>query len=282
MVRTAIIGSIAPVQINLPLVFAADAARALDRLIDSCAAQRDCKEAFPNLRAELDSILQRFDRGPVSVRVDDEAGTFNAVLGRTAFGYALRGMMYGELGRFIPLLLQRAHETEDLSWFANYFVSRSQWPWTQYPAGLNLAVLGHEDAARASSAEKRALERTSFGPDLYGQYLQACSWLRVKGSSALRPPVRNDLPMLIFSGEFDPSTPLEYGTLVARDFPNSLHVVWKGAGHGGGDISCRNHLMTQLLQTGSTRDLDQSCTTRSASAPVFFPTRGPAPPPVAR
>jgi hypothetical protein len=45
------------------------------------------------------------------------------------------------------------------------------------------------------------------------------------------PPVHSDIPTVIFAGEFDPTTPPEYGRRAAATLPNAHLLVLPGKGH---------------------------------------------------
>lgn len=48
--------------------------------------------------------------------------------------------------------------------------------------------------------------------------------------------VSTDIPVLIFSGAFDPVTPQEWGDVAAQSLDNSYHFVFPGVGHGAFDL----------------------------------------------
>ncbi|MDQ3818552.1 MAG: alpha/beta hydrolase, partial [Acidobacteriota bacterium] len=58
-VRTVVLAGVAPTGLKLPLPFAKGAQYAIAHLLDDCAADSSCREAFPNLKEEFRLVLDR-------------------------------------------------------------------------------------------------------------------------------------------------------------------------------------------------------------------------------
>ena len=58
--------------------------------------------------------------------------------------------------------------------------------------------------------------------------------------------------------QYDPVTPPKYGHLMMETLSNAQLFIFDEAGHGGGDIDCRNKLMTQFMDSPNS-ELDVSC-----------------------
>ena len=63
-VRSIILDGVAPPTLRLPLSFAADAQRALDRLFLACAGEEACAKAWPDLPARFQRLLGRLEAAP--------------------------------------------------------------------------------------------------------------------------------------------------------------------------------------------------------------------------
>jgi TAP-like protein len=67
---------------------------------------------------------------------------------------------------------------------------------------------------------------------------------------------------LILTGEWDPVTPPANGDAVAKNLPNSLHVIVPDGAHGFGGlqgIECVFRLIGDFVEGGATKGLDTSC-----------------------
>ena len=100
--------------------------------------------------------------------------------------------------------------------------------------GLYLSITCAEDVPFIKDDAARAkLDDTFLGDYRYRQMREACNeWPRGEVEKDYFKPVRANVPVLITTGKLDPVTPPLYGDRVARNMPNSLHVVVPSGGHG--------------------------------------------------
>jgi hypothetical protein len=95
-------------------------------------------------------------------------------------------------------------------------------------------------------------------------------WPQGKIPADFPEPVSSKVPVLIFSGNFDPVTSPKYGEEVARSLPNSRRVVIPRAGHtldGLTDPGCPDRIIIEFMDNGSAEGLDTSCVDRMAAPP---------------
>lgn len=111
-VRTVTIESVVPHDFTWPTTGAADADAALNLLIDDCAADAACRQAFPRFRQDVDVAFTRVRREPAMVTVRDPAtGTMERVpFGHNDLAYATRGILYGNDSLSLPLWFRNAAE----------------------------------------------------------------------------------------------------------------------------------------------------------------------------
>src|SRR6185295_12772769 len=95
------------------------------------------------------------------------------------------------------------------------------------------------------------------------QQREACAlWPRADIERDYADPIRVDVPVLILTGEWDPVTPPANGDRIAKNLPNSLHIVVPHGAHGLGGLEgldCVLGLTTGFVEQGTTRGLDTSC-----------------------
>ena len=110
---------------------------------------------------------------------------------------------------------------------------------------------------------ERLATGTFLGDYRLRQQREACAlWPRAKLPADYANPIRGSAPVLILTGQWDPVTPPSNGDAVARNLPNSLHIVVPHGGHGLGGlrgIECIEELMTQFVEQGTAKGLDTSC-----------------------
>ena len=285
-VRAAILHGVSPPDQFMPRDFPQHTERALEGVITECLTDAACKAAFPNVRSDIGSVLQKLKRGPVEVEIkspEDRNKTVRVTISRDLAGEAVRYMLYqtGAASR-IPLVMNAAAKG-DFAPLAEAAVFYRQQIVATGATGLYLAITCAEDLPFANSkdAEKRNADDATFlGDYRLRQQLEACAeWPRSPVEKTYAEPVRSNLPVLIFTGQWDPVTPPLYGDRVAKTLPNSLHVVVPSGGHGFGGLSgldCITNLTTDFIQTGTTKGLDTSCV--KSIRRTGFRTKPPEPP----
>ncbi|MEM1247464.1 MAG: alpha/beta hydrolase [Acidobacteriota bacterium] len=262
VVAAALLG-VSPLDFAMPLPFAGFVDRAWQRVVDECGAQSSCREAYPNLDASLDRVRRRLEEQSVPVEFQDLAGSsVTAEMSLADFAYALRGMLYGSrtIAR-LPGLVTRAARTGDLSTFALLHFSRSRSLFGGAVAlGVHLSVYCSEDVPWIEPAlVDGAVRGTLLGRYLVDEYSAACGeWPVEPVAAAWREPVASDVPVLLVSGYFDPSTPDLAAESVMKRLSNSRHVVVRSAGHDAG-FGCLAPSVDRFLAEGSHENLDTEC-----------------------
>ncbi|HEX5760141.1 MAG TPA: alpha/beta fold hydrolase [Thermoanaerobaculia bacterium] len=271
-VRSVILLGVAPIDETLPISHSQAAQRALDLLLDRCAADAGCGKAFPDLRAEFQQVLARLDRGPVPAEVrHPETGKETTVqLGRGAFVEAVRWQMYKvETARALPLQIHQAARGDFGPLAQDALDARRAIP-RFLALGMLLSVTCAEDLPFLDPATIAERTRGSYlGDERVRTQLNACGeWPRGAVPAGHMDLVRTDLPVLMLFGEIDPVTPPEFAARVAAGMPNSLQVVVPGGAHGNFD-PCLERLMHELLERASVRGLDTSCVAKIQHPPFL-------------
>jgi pimeloyl-ACP methyl ester carboxylesterase len=272
-VRSVILQGAVPTNSFLPRDFAADNERALQLLMDECAADEACSKEFPNLRASAKIVLDRLIQGPVEVEIPignpsaanpGSPTTAKVKLSRDLAAEAIRYMLYnpGAAGR-IPLSLHLAASGNFVP-LAQLALRYRQGIVATGSNGMYLSITCAEDLPWIKPGEgERVAANTFLGDYRLKQQREACAlWPRAKIPSDYAQPVRGTAPVLILTGQLDPVTPPANGDAVARHLPNSLHVVVPFGGHGFGGligIDCVERLMTDFVEKGTTKNLDTAC-----------------------
>jgi pimeloyl-ACP methyl ester carboxylesterase len=258
-VRTVHLHSVLPVDARVPMFLAPHTQAAFDRMTAACAAEPACHAAFPDPKADLDTVLKRLEEKP-------------ARLTRNGAAQTVRYLLYRPAGvRSLPLLLRRAAsgDLEPLAEVARDLLSSS-------PGGLYLSVTCAEDVAFADPAEAARLAKGTFMGDLrIRQQAAACAeWPAAKVPASFLEPVRSPVPVLIYSGENDPTTPREWAEKVGQTLPGSRILTVPGGSHvfyGLPGVECLDRVYSDFLGRGTTEGLDLE-TCRKSIRPLPFLT----------
>ena len=270
-VRTAILHGVAPPNQFMPFDFPQSNERALLGIIAECAADNACNTAFPNLRKDLKTVLDRLLVGPIEVEIptrnqnNTEAKPgLKVKLSRDLAAEAIRYMLYHPtFATRIPLYLHQAASgnyvplAEAALRFRRQIVATGS-------NGMYLSVTCAEDLPWIKPGEgERLAVNTFLGDYRLRQQREACAlWPRASISPDYSQPVRSATPALILTGYLDPVTPPGNGDVTARNLSNSLHVVVPYGGHSFGGlegVECVDQIMTRFVEQGNTKDLDTTC-----------------------
>jgi pimeloyl-ACP methyl ester carboxylesterase len=265
-VRTVILHGVAPTNQFMPRSFPQDAERALQGVLSECEADQACHEAFPNVKADAQRVLEQLLQSPAQVEVKRPGAKdpVTITLNRNLAAEAVRYMLYGPAGaRRVPLFLHAAAEGNYVPLAQAALFYRQNLVATG-SNGMYLSVTCAEDLPYVKAEEAKQIGvKTFLGSYRYDQQSAACGlWPKGIVDSKYADPVRSDKPVLIMTGEWDPVTPPSQGDAVAKALPNSLHIVVNDGAHGFSGllgIDCIERVMTQFVERGSVKDLDTSC-----------------------
>lgn len=271
-VRSVHLHGVSPFDQFMPKEFPWHTQRALNGVLDECLANIECGTTFPDIKKNERAVLETLKKGPVEVDVVVDNKPLKMKLLRDLAAEAVRYMLYQSRGAGrVPLALNEASKgnfkplAEAALFYRRVIVATGA-------TGLYLSVTCAEDLPFAKSVGDRDPDLTFLGNYRLREQLEACAeWPQGKLRKNYDELVSSDVPALIYSGQWDPVTPPEYGARVGKLLPNSLHIVVPSGGHGFGGLDglqCLDGLTTKFIESGSAKGLDTSCV-RSITRPGF-------------
>jgi pimeloyl-ACP methyl ester carboxylesterase len=279
-VRSLVLDGVSPTDMRIPLFAARDAQRALDKLLDACAADSTCNSTYPSLGTRIRSLLQRLEASPPRVRMaHPRTGLVEEVqVEARVMASILFGALYSPVtASLVPVLVQQAEQDRFESLFALGLAGGAAAE--NMSIGMQLSVLCSEDASRFMDDDiARETAGSVFGSHLLSGQRRACAlWPKGVVAPAFYEPVRSDVPALILSGDVDPITPPSWGEAVAKHLPNARHVAVPATGHGVIGTPCGGRLIEAFLDRGVATDLDVGCVDDVRRPPFFVTPAGPDP-----
>lgn len=264
-VRTAVLSGLVPTDERGPFWMARHAQQALDGLIDECKADEGCRTAFPRFREEVAAVLDRIEKEPVALTVQDgETGKPAAVrLTRGAVAQTLRYMLYDPAkAARLPWTVHRAFEGDWKPVAEEALASVSGLG--EMNRGYYLSLTCSEDLPLIREGEiPAAIEGTFLGDFRIRAQQAACAlWPVPPVGREFLEPVTSDVPVLLISGERDPVTPPGNAERAARTLKNSVHVVVPDAGHNYNGLEgaeCIDDLIVRFVEAGTSKGFDTSC-----------------------
>ena len=279
-VRAIALDGVAPPDMRLPLYFARDAQRALDKLLADCEADEACRTKFPNLAARARALFVRLAAQPARVRlVHPRTGIAEDVtLDARFLTSVVVNALYSPLAAsLIPDLITRAENSDFQGLLA--LASLGEGVAQNMSHGMHFSVVCAEDHPRIKEEDiDRETAGNVFARHLIAGRMKVCEmWPRGPVPANYYEPVTSDVPVLIMSGELDPVTPPSWGETVLQHLRNAKHVVVPGTGHGALGTACGARLLRDFLDKGTAERVDISCTKVLHRPPFFLTPSGPDP-----
>ena len=279
-VRSVVLDGAVPLGMKIPLSFPEDMQRALDLMLDACEREDTCHVRFPELRSQLDAVLDRLKQRPARVTMDHpttgEVVSFS--LPRVTVLETLGAALYTpRTASMLPILIEQAYRGDFAGLVALGFASEPRDEGRISP-GMFFSVVCAEDLPWFDKEELRSRAFGSFmGESTAERWARVCDfWPRGSVSEDYHEPVRSDVPALVLSGAFDPVTPPRWGDKLAEGLTSMRHVVVPGAAHGTTAEGCVPKLVAEFIQTGSADDLDYQCVDGRERPPFFVTPSGPS------
>lgn len=271
IVRSAVLDSAVPVEINIYAEQAYKADYALHKLFAGCAENPDCAAAYPDLEATYDSVVDQLNQNPMDVwGITMENGrTFNASVNGDDFTALIFFSMYAQ--ELVPLVPAMIHSVSlgNRQLLASFMAS---------PLGAEegitmgsfISINCHEEifattpeainAAYDAYPDMASFARAALFNDVEAHFDLCRAW----GAAPFDPrevePVISDRPSLILAGEYDPATPPDFGRQIDQALLQSYFFEFPGEAHGVGmsDTTCALPIVMAFLDDPTTAP-DAAC-----------------------
>ena len=273
-IRSAILDSPFPLQVDLDTSVAANARRAFDVLFQGCATHvvtpgtgMSCAEAYPDLQASFLDTAASLNDDPAAVSLTHPltGETFPALLdGDGLVSTVFQSLYSTELLPLLPLAIAEAHEGrfDALSAIQGSFLAELDFA----SVGMQLSVQCGEET-RFVTREELAAAAQDF-PELGDVFarevnLDICElWGSRRADPTENEPVSSPIPTLVLSGEYDPVTPPAWGRLAASGLDNAFFYEFRGIAHGAsGTGGCPLEITLEFLDDPGSEP-DSSCLAR--------------------
>lgn len=236
-IRSVVLESTLPPQVNYDEVGVDAIVRSLNVLFSNCKNDARCAGAYPKLEVEFYAVVSRLNKQPLSVSVKDAktGETHDIKLHGNDFATWLIDYLLSNDAESIadaPLVIQQTFQGNYAAFrkYANEKISPSS-----SALGMRYSVWCGEEMAFES---RRKITAQSFRyPQLTGYEVMAlpdiCRVWKVRGAKPKENrSVKSDVPALIVAAEYDAYTPPAWGGLAAQTLKNSFlfEVPWTGHG----------------------------------------------------
>jgi pimeloyl-ACP methyl ester carboxylesterase len=255
--RSVVLDSVYPPDVDLYAEAPANFSRALDRLFAACAANPICDQAYPNLRNDFFETVQRLDAPPVLREIQNpfsgekyetwmDGGTLLALTFQLLYDSKLRFLLPGQIyaasqGDYTAFDRVRGALIGQLG-----LSSRGMMFSVQCNEELPFSSLESLKLGQESHPEISALYESALLGELTFRICE--KWGAGQAEASANQAVHSDIPTLVMSGEFDPITPPAWGRHAAESLEKAFFYEYPGLGHGTSVVEdCPRGMMTAFL-----------------------------------
>ena len=234
-VRSAVLDSAYPLEVNLYTALAPNAERAFNVFFDRCASDPGCQARYPDLRAVFYQLVDQLNAAPVTVSMPVSGAERTVRLD----GGLLIDVLF--LGLYNPIVTASMPEMIYDIRAGDYTIVRERLS-LYYSGtgalGMQMAVQCSEEfpfnlAEEAYTAAQNVQPQiAAFYPASVQPLFEACrEWISLLPDARENAPVASDIPALVLAGDHDPITPPEWGRMVATHLVRSYYYEFRDNGH---------------------------------------------------
>lgn len=277
-IRSVILDSVYPPQVDLFSSMAVDMQRALNLLFERCAADAECSRDYPDLEWVLFEVVDEVDAEPVTLSVDNpsDSKAYQVLINGDRLILSIFFMLYRT--DYLPILPEVIYEIHAGDW--EKFPSMIRWGQLfndELSEGIYTSVQCVEEAPFGSPEEvetANAAANSRLSQAMNNAYIfQDCAaWQVTPGPELENQPVVSDIPTLILVGEHDPVTPPTWGKSAAEHLSRAQYIEFPGVAHGAfGSFShgteCSSRKIVEAFLADPEAPIEASCV---AEAPPLF------------
>jgi pimeloyl-ACP methyl ester carboxylesterase len=251
-IRSVVLDSTSPPQVNIDTGFPAATQRAFDTLFRGCAANSYCNQHYPHLQGVFARLVSDLNEHPATVQVTNPQTGEPASAGITGDDVVngLRNALYDTA--LIPMLPKVIYQLAHHDYSQVAAISEA----TNAALGSDSVGMFYSVACSESTLTPQGMAtsvqmvepetRHYFLTSLQNTYANCQLWHVQPVPAVQWQPVTSAIPTLILAGEYDPATPPAYGMLTAQTLSKSYFFLFPGMGHG---VVGRNFCPTSMFRS---------------------------------
>jgi pimeloyl-ACP methyl ester carboxylesterase len=243
-IRSVILDSTYPPQVNFYAAQPGNLNRALDVLFAGCAADPTCCEEYPELEAVFWEMVDKLNESPIVFPVTHPfyGETYEVLMdGDSLISFIYQSLYATEV---IPLLPKLIFEIRNGNYSTLALLEASMLASMELAStGMYYSVQCNEEISFSTPEELNEVYNSY--PKLQGLFYNLADteynicaicqdhwWAAGEASPIENKPVYSEIPTLIMAGDYDPITPPSWGQIAAETLPNNYYYEFPGVGHG--------------------------------------------------
>jgi len=288
IVRTSILDSVMPVEVNWVNEFPGVINYTLSNLFASCKVDPGCNTAYPDIEATFWELVQELDTNPVTLTTSAyPMGTVTETIDGSYLISVVMGLSKNT--NFIDTAPQTIYRLKSGD-YSTLIAAQYALPYSfdGINPGLYISVICREHVLDSSPEELLAASQQinteqfiwrPFYENLEKMFGACKTWGAVGPVLGEKDAVVSDIPSLVITGTFDSATPPQFGKQVAEKLPNSHYVEFPNQGHvpTAADSSGCAMKITQEFLRNPTVEPDRSCISELPKVEFLVPYTGEPP-----
>ena len=270
--RSVVIDSVLPPQVDLIDTQPDNTIRAFNQLFDSCAADAACRAAYPNLRTVFFDTAKKLNQTPIKttitlpdVGIPGLAGKqVDMLVNGDSFISAIFQAFY--ITSYLPDLPQVIYQASqgNLDAVAQintvFMASDKDFSWGMYASVNCYEEVPFSNESKLAASMQAHPELGGSQGSAQGAFELCQGWGVAPAPASEDQAVKSDVPTLVLSGQFDPVTPPAWGKLAASTLSKGYFVEIPAAGHGSSlSEACPRRLALSFFDNPAAAP-DASCT----------------------
>ena len=262
-VRSAVLDSVYPPQVNLYTALATNAERALNVFFAGCAADQACNASYPDLRGVFYRLVDQLNASPASLLLSTGGATYTVRLdGSLLIDVLFVGLYNPAVTASMPKMIydiSQGHYSILQERLTLYFDTTSA-------LGMQMSVQCAEEIPLNAPEEAFVAAQgvtpqiAAFYPASVQPLFAACrEWTSVPSDPRENLPVSSDIPALILAGDHDPITPPEWGRMAHQTLTRAYYHEFPGHGHWVTRSSNCARSMALAFWNNPTQDPGSAC-----------------------
>lgn len=241
-IRSVVLDSTLPPQVDLFTSVPASAMRSFKLLFNICAASPACNSKYPQLEKMFYALISMLNGHPRTLQVQDTfTGRQYTVLlnGMRLVSLLFLSLYATDLLPQIPRAIYTAHNGDTT--LLTQFYNEVEFTEDAISRGMWYSVECNEDAPIVTVHDVDVAEQTFSSPiraadlfNLQGRPSVCQFWNVAPASAEEKKPVSSAISTLILEGGYDPITPPSNGELAGRTLSHSYSLLFPATGHGVG------------------------------------------------
>ncbi|HAI68534.1 MAG TPA: hypothetical protein DCM38_03750 [Gammaproteobacteria bacterium] len=254
--RSVILDSVYPPEINdlLETPFVYD--NALATLFKGCQTDEECHSSFPNLELSFQKLLKQLHQAPIELMISrpDSEQPLNVIINDYRFiDIVFQALYRWDFIAILPIAIESAQrgDYKPLTPLIEDYVA-----WlvdTDFNEAVFFSVECHDSFPETTQesfiAQVARFPRIKAYVENAWNYNLCHIWKVNYASPNFRKPVTSRIPTLLLSGEYDPVTPQIWAKNAAKHLEHGHFFLFPGIGHGVIDSdSCASELALSFLK----------------------------------